>query len=68
MEETWQFTPVFLPGESCDQRSLVGYGPWDRKEPAMTQATEQSIAHMKPEMKFMVTVMRIANLWWKIIQ
>ena len=23
----WQLTPVFLPGESCGQRSLVGYGP-----------------------------------------
>ena len=24
----WQPTPVFLPGESCGQRSLAGYGPW----------------------------------------
>ena len=24
----WQPTPVFLPGESHGQRSLVGYGPW----------------------------------------
>ena len=24
---TWQPTPVFLPGESHGQRSLVGYGP-----------------------------------------
>ena len=23
----WQPTPVFLPGESHGQRSLVGYGP-----------------------------------------
>ena len=23
----WQFTPVFLPGESHGQRSLVGYSP-----------------------------------------
>ena len=28
----WQPTPVFLPGESYGQRSLVGYGPWGRKE------------------------------------
>ena len=28
----WQCTPVFLPGESHGQRSLVGYGPWGRKE------------------------------------
>ena len=28
----WQPTPVFLPGESYGQRSLVGYSPWGRKE------------------------------------
>ena len=25
-------TPVFLPGKSHGQRSLVGYSPWDYKE------------------------------------
>ena len=29
----WQPTPVFLPGESHGQRSLVGYSPWALKEP-----------------------------------
>ena len=24
----WQLTPVFLPGESHGQRSLMGYSPW----------------------------------------
>ena len=28
----WQSTPVFLPGESYGQRSLVGYSSWGRKE------------------------------------
>ena len=28
----WQPTPVFLPGESHGQRSLVGYSPRGRKE------------------------------------
>ena len=27
----WQSTPVFLPGESHGQRSLVGYSPQDAK-------------------------------------
>jgi len=27
----WQPTPVFLPGESHGQRSLVGYSPWVAK-------------------------------------
>ena len=28
----WLPTPVFLPGETHGQRSLVGYSPWGRKE------------------------------------
>ena len=28
----WQPTPVFLPGESHGERSLVGCSPWDCKE------------------------------------
>ena len=33
----WQPTPVFLPGESHGQRSLVGYSPRDRKESDTTE-------------------------------
>ena len=35
----WQPTPVFLPGESHGQRSLVGYSPQGHREPDMTEAT-----------------------------
>ena len=28
----WQPSPVFLPGESHGQRSLVGYSPWSCRE------------------------------------
>ena len=31
-EKEMQPTPVFLPGESHGQRSLVGYIPWGREE------------------------------------
>ena len=31
----WQPTPVFLPGKSQGQRSLVGYSPWGLKKPSM---------------------------------
>ena len=34
---TWQPTPVFLPGESHGQRSLVGYSPWGCKESDTTE-------------------------------
>ena len=33
----WQPTPVFLPGKSHGQRSLVGYSPWGHKGLAMTE-------------------------------
>ena len=32
----WQPTPVFLPGESQGQRSLVGYSPWGHRDTDMT--------------------------------
>ena len=32
-----QPTPVFLPGESHGQGSLVGYSPWGQKESDMTE-------------------------------
>ena len=35
----WQPTPVFLPGESQGQRSLVGYCLWGCTELDMTEAT-----------------------------
>ena len=35
----WQPTPVFLPGKSHGQRSLVGYSPQDHKELDVTEAT-----------------------------
>ena len=28
----WQLTPIFVPGESHGQRSLVGYSPQGQKE------------------------------------
>ena len=35
----WQPTPVFLPGESQGQGSLVGYSLWGHTELDMTEAT-----------------------------
>ena len=32
LEKGMQPTPVFLPGKSHGQRSLVGYSPWGHKE------------------------------------
>ena len=38
----WLPTPVFLPGESHGQRSLVGYSPWGCKESDMTEAIQHA--------------------------
>ena len=38
----WQPTPVFLPGESHGQRSLVGHSPWGHKESDTTEATSHA--------------------------
>ena len=39
----WQPTPVFLPGESHGQRSLVGYSPWGCKELDTTEPLTLSL-------------------------
>ena len=31
--------PLYLPGESHGQRSLVGFSPWSHKESDMTEVT-----------------------------
>ena len=36
----WQPTPIFLPGESHEQRSLAGYSPQGCIELDMPEATE----------------------------
>ena len=40
-----QPTPVFLPGESHGQRSLVGYSPWGHKKLDTTEATKHTHTH-----------------------
>ena len=41
----WQPTPVFLPGESHEQRCLVGYSPQGHKELDMTEVSEHAHMH-----------------------
>ena len=43
----WQPTPVFLPGKSHGQRSLVDYSPWDRKESDMTERLHYTLYYTK---------------------
>ena len=43
----WQPTPVFLPRESCGQRSLVGCYPQGHTESDMTEATQRGCMHWR---------------------
>ena len=52
----WQPTPVFLPGESYGQRSLVGYSPWGRKESDMTERL-----HFHFHLNIFVTASRVSE-------
>ena len=38
----WQVTPVFLPGESHGQKSLMGYNPRGRRKSDTTEATKDT--------------------------
>ena len=39
----WQPTPVFLPGASHGWRSLVGYGPWGRRDSDTMEHTHHKV-------------------------
>ena len=41
----WQSTPIFLPGESHGQRTLVGYSPQSHKESDRTESTWHTSMH-----------------------
>ena len=43
----WQPTPVFLPRESCGQRSLVGGCPQGSTESDMTEANQHACMHWR---------------------
>ena len=48
-KRAWLPTPVFLPGESHGQRSLMGYSPWGHKESDTTERLTLSQFHIYME-------------------
>ena len=52
----WQPTPLFLPGQSRRQRSLVGGRPWGPTESGTTQATWHAPMHKHIEQFFLTEV------------
>ena len=49
LEEGLATTPVFLPGESHGERSLVGYSAWSPKESYTTEGLTHSITGVESE-------------------
>ena len=47
----WLCSPVFLPGGSHEQRSLVGYSSWGHKEPDLTEGLTlvQKLRVLRPQ-------------------
>ena len=65
----WQSTPVFLPGKSYGQRSLVSYSPWGHKESDMTVRLTHTHTHTHTHTRGSCCVAQgaqISALWWPI--
>ena len=60
----WLPTPVFLPGESHEQKSLVGYSQWGHKELDMTEwlSTHLSLS-IQREVRFLFSFFKSKPLW-----
>ena len=43
LKKKWQPTPVFLPGKSHGQRSLVDYNPWGHEKSDTTEHEQARI-------------------------
>ena len=57
LEEGMQPTPVFLPGEFHEQRSLVGYSSWTRKESDTTERLTDTLGKTESQ-NIRMTVLR----------
>ena len=45
IQRKWLPTPIFLPGKSHVQRSLVGYSPWGLQELDKTEQLSTKLQH-----------------------
>ena len=62
----WLPTPVFLPGESCEQRSLTGYSPWGHKQ---SDTTEQLSTHKNADgYEWRTEHLAEGILTWRLVQ
>jgi len=59
----WQLTPVFLPGESHGQRSLVGYSPWGHKELDTTERLTHTVVTRSRNNYNLQIILRNQKFW-----
>ena len=57
----WQPTPVFLPGESHGQRSLIGYSPKGRQDSNTTEAKERGGTSL--EVQWLRLCLQMQGVW-----
>ena len=58
----WQPTPVFLPGESHGQRSLMGYSPRGHKESDTTERLHFHFNNLNYSFKIFKTELKIIEI------
>ena len=58
-------TPVFLPGESHGQRSLVGYSPWSHKE--LDVSKQLTLSHFTVARQPLRKVLRLRKAKWLFV-
>ena len=59
----WQPTPIFLPGKSHGQRSLVGYSPWGHKELDTTEWLHLNLIYEKDIIWYMSLWKEYLNIY-----
>ena len=64
MEKEMATTPVFLPGKSHGQRSLVGYSPWGHKESDTTQWLNNNNKHTSYEKRYFISFYFIYYIYY----
>ena len=60
MGRKWQATPVFFPGKSYGQRSLVSYSLWGRRDSDTTETKQQV---KEASLKRLHTVSQFRTFW-----
>ena len=60
----WQPTPVFLPGKSHGQRSLVDYRPWNHKDLDTAEWLNQQINENRKKIKSQIAALSIQMVFY----